>query len=78
VQTFEFPLVYHLLRSPRRHTYRSIKFHWTHCGLHRSDRWPSPVWPVARVQSQILFSSCFSTHICVGLSHEHLYQILDS
>jgi hypothetical protein len=48
VQRFEFPLVYHLLRTPRRHTYRAIKFHWTHCenprfGVGR----PSPVWPVA-------------------------------
>jgi hypothetical protein len=24
------PLVEHLLRSPRRHTYRSIRFRWTH------------------------------------------------
>jgi hypothetical protein len=28
VQRFEFPLVEHLLRSPRRHTYRSIRFRW--------------------------------------------------
>jgi hypothetical protein len=55
VQRFEFPLVEHLLRSPRIHTYRSIDFCWIHCensriggrmactGLtsapHRSDRW---------------------------------------
>jgi hypothetical protein len=26
VQRFEFPLVEHLLRSPRRHTYKSIRF----------------------------------------------------
>jgi hypothetical protein len=26
VQRSEFPLVEHLLRSPRRHTYRSIRF----------------------------------------------------
>jgi hypothetical protein len=31
VQSFEFALVEHLLRSPRRHTYRSIRFRWTHC-----------------------------------------------
>jgi hypothetical protein len=48
VQSFEFPLVEHLLRSPRRHTYRSIRFRWTHCdksriGVGRS----SPAWPVA-------------------------------
>jgi hypothetical protein len=48
VQSFEFPLVEHLLRSPRRHSYRSIAFCWTHCeksqiGVGR----PSPVWPVA-------------------------------
>jgi hypothetical protein len=46
MQRFEFPLVYHLLRTPRRHTYRSIKFRWTHCenprfGVGR----PSPVRP---------------------------------
>jgi hypothetical protein len=47
MQRFEFPLVEHLLRSSRGHTYRSIRFRWTHCenprfgsdGLHRSDRW---------------------------------------
>jgi hypothetical protein len=44
VQRFEFPLVEHLLRSPRRHSYRSIKFRWPHCenprfGVGR----PSPV-----------------------------------
>jgi hypothetical protein len=48
VQSFEFPLVEHLLRSPRRHSYRSIAFCWTHCeksqiGFGRL----SPVWPVA-------------------------------
>jgi hypothetical protein len=48
VQRFEFPLVELLLRSPRRHTYRSTRFCWTHCenprfGVGR----PSPVWPVA-------------------------------
>jgi hypothetical protein len=47
VQIFEFPLVYHLLRTPRRHTYKSIKSCWTHCenprfGVGRS----SPFWPV--------------------------------
>jgi hypothetical protein len=26
VQRFEFPFVEHLLRSPRRHPYRSIRF----------------------------------------------------
>jgi hypothetical protein len=79
VQRFEFPLVEHLLRSPRRHTYRSIRFRWTHCekprfGVGR----PSPVWSVARVQPQMLFSSCFSTHIYFRLSHVHLEQISDS
>jgi hypothetical protein len=48
VQRFEFPLVEHLLRSPRGHTYRSIRFRWTHCenprfGVGR----PTPVWQVA-------------------------------
>jgi hypothetical protein len=44
VQRFQFPLVYHLLRTSRRHTYGSITFCWTHCedpryGVGR----PSPV-----------------------------------
>jgi hypothetical protein len=61
LQRFEFPLVYHLLRTPRRHTYRSIRFHWTHCknprfGVGRL----SLVWPVALVQPQMLFSSCYT------------------
>jgi hypothetical protein len=52
VQRFEFPLVEHLLRSPRRHTYRSIRFRWTHCekprfGVGR----PSPVRPVGAIGS---------------------------
>jgi hypothetical protein len=48
VLRFEFPLVEHLLRSSRRHSYWSIRFRWTHCentrfGVGR----PSPVWPMA-------------------------------
>jgi hypothetical protein len=55
VQRFELPLVEHLLRSSRSHTYRSINFRWTHCeksriwgrmactgltgALHQSGRW---------------------------------------
>jgi hypothetical protein len=31
VQRFEFPLVEQLLRTPRRHTYRSVEFCWTQC-----------------------------------------------
>jgi hypothetical protein len=47
VQSFEFPLVEHLLRSPRRHSYRSIAFCWTHCEKSRIGVGrPSPVWPV--------------------------------
>jgi hypothetical protein len=54
IQRFEFPLVEQLQRTPRRHTYRSITFCWTHCEsssfgadcLHRSDRCTPPVWPV--------------------------------
>jgi hypothetical protein len=79
VQRFKFPLVEHLLRSPRSYTYRSIRFLWTHCENPRFGvGWPSPVWPVACVQSQILFSSCFLTHIYIRLSHVYLDQILDS
>jgi hypothetical protein len=48
VQSFEFPLVEHLLRSPRRHSYRSIAFCWTHCEKSQIGvRRPLPVWPVA-------------------------------
>jgi hypothetical protein len=43
VKRFEFSLVKHLLRSPRRHTYRSIRFRWTHCENPRFGvRQPSP------------------------------------
>jgi hypothetical protein len=72
VQRFGFPLVYHLLRSPRRHTYRSIRFRWTHCenprfGVGR----PSPVWPVVVIgltggacpPPNGVFSMYFNTYI---------------
>jgi hypothetical protein len=79
VQRFEFPLVEHLLRSSRRHTYRSIMFRWTHCENPRfGGGRPPPVWPVARVQPQMLFSPCISTHIYSRMSFDHLDQILDS
>jgi hypothetical protein len=73
VQRLEFSLENHLLKTPGRHTYRSIKFCWTHCenprfGVGRS----SPVWSVAHVQSQILFRSCFSTHINLRFYTKHL------
>jgi hypothetical protein len=79
VQRFEFPLVEHLLRSSNRDSYRSIRFCWTH---YENPRFgvgrPSPVWPVARVQPQMVFSSCISTHIYPRMSFVHLDQILDS
>jgi hypothetical protein len=72
VQRFEFPLVEHLMWSPRRHSYRSIRFRWTHCenqsfGVGR----PSPVWPVAVTgltggvcpALNVVFFLCFNTYL---------------
>jgi hypothetical protein len=47
VQRFEFPLVEHLMRSPRSHTYRSKDFCWTHCENSRIGGGQlAPVWLV--------------------------------
>jgi hypothetical protein len=84
VQRFEFPLVEHLLRSPRSHTYRSLDFCWTHCENSRIGGGRlAPVWPVlptgltvggCQTLSPVFF--VFSTHIYVEIILVHLYQHL--
>jgi hypothetical protein len=82
MQRFEFPLVEHLLRSPRSHTYRSIDFVGY---IVRTQEFGgkrlAPVWPV--LPTGLTSGGCqtvgpvvlmFLTHICVGMLLVHLYQ----
>jgi hypothetical protein len=84
VQRFEFPLVEHHLRTPRRHTYSSIDFCWTHCENSRFGGGRlAPIWPV--LPTGLTGGGCptlnhvffmFSTNIYAGMLLDHQYSYL--